>query len=356
MILADKLIKLRKKAGLSQEELADKMDVSRQSVSKWESAQCAPELSKLIQLSNFYGVSLDYMLKDDITDETPVEISGQEAHDAAFASDRRKYVLYSILRRALACLLFMICVVVILSVKQTGERGLMNMEEFIENWKQLNGYQYISDEAWQDMFETYLENAKGRMFSENLKTIGGIFLTLSFAGVAVLVYNFVRFYNFTGFMRNSEKTMLEDRENYSFALKILTVASAVLCLVSIVISVIGVATTLNDDFSVLIGTLASSVAIALYVFEKSLAGSYSYGKNTLKKSAYIRSEIFADSACLYGGAVSLAYLIWCAVDMYSGYAGILWAIASAIFLAAYVVPEIVKICLLNKNSELLNVD
>ncbi len=53
MILADKLIKLRKKAGLSQEELADKMDVSRQSVSKWESAQCAPELSKLIQLATF---------------------------------------------------------------------------------------------------------------------------------------------------------------------------------------------------------------------------------------------------------------------------------------------------------------
>lgn len=76
MILADKLIKLRKKAGLSQEELADKMDVSRQSVSKWESAQCAPELPKLIQLSNFYGVSLDYMLKDDVTEETPVEISG----------------------------------------------------------------------------------------------------------------------------------------------------------------------------------------------------------------------------------------------------------------------------------------
>lgn len=349
MILADKLIKLRKKAGLSQEELADKMDVSRQSVSKWESAQCAPELPKLIQLSNFYGVSLDYMLKDDVTEETPVEISGQEVHDTAFASDRRKYVLYSILRRATACLLFMICAIVILTVKNMGERGLMTMKEFIENWNQLNGYDYVDDFVWQERFDLYIEQAERLMFSENLNTIGGSFFALSFVGLGVLVYNFVRFYNFTGFMHKSEKTVLDDKTNYFFALKMLIVASTVLCAVTVVISVIGVATKLND-FSVLIGALASFVAIALYTFEKSLAGSYSYGGDTLNKSDYIRSEVLADSACLYGGAVALTYLIWCAVDMYSKYVCILWAVASAIFLAAYVVPELLKILSLKKNG------
>ena len=65
MILADKIIELRKKSGLSQEELAEKMNVSRQSVSKWEGAQSIPDLDKILALSKIFGVSTDYLLKDD---------------------------------------------------------------------------------------------------------------------------------------------------------------------------------------------------------------------------------------------------------------------------------------------------
>lgn len=64
MNLADKIITLRKKNGWSQEELADKLDVSRQSVSKWEGAQSVPDLNKIIVLSQIFGVSTDYLLKD----------------------------------------------------------------------------------------------------------------------------------------------------------------------------------------------------------------------------------------------------------------------------------------------------
>lgn len=66
MILADKIIDLRKKAGLSQEELAEKLNVSRQAVSKWEGAQSTPDLARVLQLSELFGVSTDYLLKDDI--------------------------------------------------------------------------------------------------------------------------------------------------------------------------------------------------------------------------------------------------------------------------------------------------
>lgn len=66
MIFADKLILLRKKAGWSQEELAYQMDVTRQSVSKWEGAQSVPDLDKMIRLSKLFGVSTDYLLKDEI--------------------------------------------------------------------------------------------------------------------------------------------------------------------------------------------------------------------------------------------------------------------------------------------------
>ncbi len=69
MILADKIIKLRKKNGWSQEELADKMNVSRQAVSKWEGAQSIPDIEKILIMSNLFGVTTDYLLKDDIEDE-----------------------------------------------------------------------------------------------------------------------------------------------------------------------------------------------------------------------------------------------------------------------------------------------
>lgn len=65
MILADKIIEERKRNGWSQEELAEKLGVSRQSVSKWESAQSVPDLQRVIRLAEVFGVSTDYLLKDD---------------------------------------------------------------------------------------------------------------------------------------------------------------------------------------------------------------------------------------------------------------------------------------------------
>lgn len=79
MILADKLILLRKKSGMSQEELAEKMDVSRQAVSKWEGAQSIPDLSKILQLSELYGVTTDYLLKDSVETE---EFIGKDTSDS----------------------------------------------------------------------------------------------------------------------------------------------------------------------------------------------------------------------------------------------------------------------------------
>lgn len=69
MILAEKIARLRKKNGWSQEELAEKMNVSRQAVSKWESAQTVPDLEKILMLGNLFGVTTDYLLKDEMENE-----------------------------------------------------------------------------------------------------------------------------------------------------------------------------------------------------------------------------------------------------------------------------------------------
>ena len=63
MNLADRIQYLRKLQGISQEELADKIGVSRQSVSKWENEQSIPDMDKIILISDFFAVTTDYILK-----------------------------------------------------------------------------------------------------------------------------------------------------------------------------------------------------------------------------------------------------------------------------------------------------
>lgn len=72
MILADKIMNERKKHGWSQEELAEKLGVSRQAVSKWEGAQAVPDLNRILEMAELFGVSTDYLLKDEMEPETYV--------------------------------------------------------------------------------------------------------------------------------------------------------------------------------------------------------------------------------------------------------------------------------------------
>lgn len=69
MTFAEKLLKLRKKAGLSQEELAAKLSVSRQAVSRWELGAALPDAPNLLQISTLFGVTADYLLHDEWEEE-----------------------------------------------------------------------------------------------------------------------------------------------------------------------------------------------------------------------------------------------------------------------------------------------
>lgn len=73
MKFGDKLIALRKKKGLSQEELAEKLGVSRQSVSKWESNNTYPETDKIVQICNIFECTMDDLINDNITDVESIE-------------------------------------------------------------------------------------------------------------------------------------------------------------------------------------------------------------------------------------------------------------------------------------------
>ncbi len=131
MIFADKLILLRKKSGWSQEELAEQMNVTRQSVSKWEGAQAVPDLEKMLRLSELFGVSTDYLLKDNIeelegalptTEVSPLRrVSMEEA--SAFLEVKAataRPVAYA----TFVCILSPICLLILGAISEMPGSGL----------------------------------------------------------------------------------------------------------------------------------------------------------------------------------------------------------------------------------------
>jgi len=136
MILADKIIEERKKNGWSQEELADKLGVSRQSVSKWEGAQSVPDLQRILEMSKLFGVSTDYLLKDD---ETVRPVSGVEEDTGkamrrvsmeeanAFLNENGKFAV----KIAIGVLLSVMCPVPLLFLEALKEAGMFGLTDSI---------------------------------------------------------------------------------------------------------------------------------------------------------------------------------------------------------------------------------
>ncbi len=127
MILADKIIKLRKQYTWSQEELAEKLNVSRQSVSKWESGNSIPDLNKIILMGELFGVSMDYLIKDEIEelegareDVEPgvTKISLEEAQSYV---ENKVFGANLISRGVLLCMLSVVPLFILLSLSK-GER------------------------------------------------------------------------------------------------------------------------------------------------------------------------------------------------------------------------------------------
>ena len=132
MILADKIMQLRKKAGWSQEELAEQLDVTRQSVSKWEGAQSLPDLEKILQMSRLFGVSTDFLLKDELgaaepdvaPDEPALRRVGMEEASAYLALRREAAP-----KMALATLLCVWSPVALIGLSFVSEAGRFPLTE-----------------------------------------------------------------------------------------------------------------------------------------------------------------------------------------------------------------------------------
>lgn len=132
MILADKIVSLRKKAGWSQEDLAEKLGVTRQSVSKWEGAQSVPDMDKVVMMSRLFGVSTDFLLKDELEEETPCAAAQDDdtplrrvtMGQAADYLARRRAAAPKVAFAVLLCIVSPVTLLLLSALSESGRFGI----------------------------------------------------------------------------------------------------------------------------------------------------------------------------------------------------------------------------------------
>ena len=107
MKFSEKLLTLRKAKNLTQEQLAEKLDVSRQSISKWESGQAVPEMEKIVALSVVFNVTTDYLLKSSEIDDLSVktEMLEKQQQNILIREQKQQQIPRSFLQAFLSLLL-----------------------------------------------------------------------------------------------------------------------------------------------------------------------------------------------------------------------------------------------------------
>ena len=324
MIFADKLILLRKKAGWSQEELAYQMDVTRQSVSKWEGAQSVPDLDKMIRLSELFGVSLDYLLKDEIeeignintVDDTPPlkRVSMEEAN--AFLSVKSKTA------KTVACAVFL-CILspIVLLI--------------------LNAISEIS----------------AGVLNENIAVGTGMIVLISLVAIAVAMFissgsksapfaylekeKFETEYGVNGMVK-------ERKEQYKNLHKKSNIAGACLCIVALIPIFTGVIVDAENDLFLMVMLPLSFIIAGIGVFcfiktgiiwssyEKLLQeGEYSK-ENKEKKS--ISSAIYT----AYWAIATAAYLGYSFLSNDWSHSWVIWVVVSVIFSAIVAITNAIE--------------
>lgn len=299
---------LRKKNGWSQEELAEKMNVSRQSVSKWEGAQSVPDLDKILLMGKLFGVTTDYLLKDEIVNEEYAKgesDSNVKRIDLSFANGfiaQRNKASFLIAAAVALCIISPIPLI-ILSVAV-------------------------------DMFAV----------SEKLGLLSGLIFLFIAIAVAVGIFIYSGYKNAPYEFLEKEpfepaygvEGMIKEKQNsFSRTYSLTNIIGVVMCVLSPVILIIGAFT--ENDFYVVISLcvmlLLIAFAVALFVFSgirnsafKKLLQQDDYSaekKKTVKTKEAVGS--------VYWIAVTALYLGFSFLKNSWGISWIIWPIAGVLF-------------------------
>ena len=316
MILADKIIDLRKKNGWSQEELAELLDVSRQSVSKWEGAQSVPDMTRIIRMSEIFGVTTDYLLKDDaelavvpesdsVSSARTVGMEEANAFLAAKELNSRRIAL-----GVLLCILSPIALILLggaqdlglipLTEMQAGGIGLVTLFILIGSAVAL----FVTSGLRTNRFE-YLEK-------EPIDTLYGV----------------------DGMVR-------ERRDRFQSTFTSLLTLGIVLCVVGVLPLFIAMIFCKEDSFAMVasIGAMLALIAVGvmLIVRVSVVWGSY---QMLLQEGDYTREakedlKRHGNLSGIYWGLVTAGYLAWSFITMRWDRTWIVWPIAAVAYAAIF---------------------
>ncbi len=315
MILADKIIELRKRNGWSQEDLAEKLDVSRQSISKWEGAQSVPDMNRIIALSQIFGVSTDVLLKDELdlgwtpetglpADELPARSVTME--EAVAFLDHKNMASGRVALGVLLCILSPVLLVVLAGAQEAGRISLTNNQAVGLGLIAL----FVLIGTAVAIFVT--TGIRGKRFEymeeEQIDTVYGV----------------------SGMVK-------ERRERYAPQNTKLLTVGIVLCVVAVIPIFIALLFFDGEDFAMILAVGALLILIALGVM-MIVRTSIIWGgfKALLEEDDYSRTEKAANKkiapiASIYWLLVTAGFLAWSFITMRWDRTWIVWPIAGVAF-------------------------
>ena len=317
MILADKIIDLRKKNGWSQEELAEQLSVSRQSISKWESAQSVPDMNRILAMSRLFGVSTDYLLKDELepdraepfTAEMPEEsdlrrVEMEEANDYLAV---RAVAAGRIALGVLLCILSPIALILMETAQEAGRLGIT--ENQASGFGLLALFLFIGAVLPLFITSSIRLNKFEHLTKEPLDTAYGV----------------------DGMVR-------ERREQYAPTHTRRLVLGIVLCVLSCVPIFVMVALgSSNDDFAMgaAVAALLAIVAVGVYMIVRTciLQGGF---MSLLQEGDFTPEHKREEKrnepiAAIYWALVTAGYLAWSFITMQWQMTWIVWPIAGVAY-------------------------
>ena len=312
MKFSEKLIVLRKQNGWSQEELAEKLDVSRQAVSKWESEQSLPESERIVQLAKLFGVTTDYLLIDEQTPDLCAEPSGQGSATPARRVSVREAEEYLYSRRRASFLIaagVFLCIVGVIPLLLLG--GLTEGEPPV--------------------------------LSEEVAAFGGLAALLSFVAVAVVLFLLCEFRNHPYAFLEKEDFLLdqdakeavqEEQNQFDKTYAAGNIAGVLLCILAPVLLFAGLFTK-NERF-VVYALCVMLFFIAVGVFCFVLVGVRRQASQRLLKEGEFAPKTLTKKrenalASIYWSVVTAVYLIWSFSTDDWGSSWILWPIAGVVY-------------------------
>lgn len=317
MELSEKIILLRKRFGYSQEELAEKLEISRQSVSKWESGASIPDLDRVLKLSSLFNVSTDYLLKNDLEESPHISVSEEkielpENTHVLSIEDALKYIdlvgthAWKMAAAVSACILSPVCLILLIALSRRFDTGI----------------------------------------TANLAAgIGvGVLLAMAAAAVAVFVtigmslseYEFLEKENVV-LNPGVKEIVRQKRSNFSGTYRLSISLGVVLCIVSVI--PIAVFAVLGNDIAVLccVCFLLAAVSAGVYLFVRSgmIYGSFQKllqeGDYTVQQKEVNRRT--SPLAGIYWCTITAVYLALSFTTERWDVTWIIWAVSGVLFAA-----------------------